>query len=294
MTAVPAGAPVGSAPSTPVRRFCRRCGAQLRAGARFCPHCGAQLETGVATAAVVASSPVWPQTLITGQAARGREHKSWFARLPALGKLGVIFAGLVVIGGVAQALLPSPPKCTYACVVRTGSVQPTGKSFTNGVVSFYYPPVFSKLQANLGSLATLSLNSSSYPAVVDVWAGHGQQSPSALVQEYAQKLSGALQDITALGPVYGAEIGFVPGQGEFYSAEVVSQNGQQIPIGLGVVAAESGGTWAVTEVQTFCTNAANGQVENCNESLLDTQQQNFGIAPQFFDDILAHWHWGGQ
>jgi zinc-ribbon domain len=235
---------------------------------------------------------IWPQTLITGQAARGRPRRNWFSRLPALGKLAIVFGGLVVIGGVAQAALPSAPKCTYSCIVRTGPVQPTGRQVSGHLVSFYYPPVFAALKTDQGAVATLGLQSNQYPAVVDIYAGQGQQTLTSLVQQYAQKLSGPLQNLTALGPIYGAEIGFVPGAGEFYSADVESQNGEQQPIGLGIIAAQSNGVWGVVEVQTFCTDAQNGQTENCAEQLLDSQQENFGIEPDFFDDILAHWHWG--
>ena len=35
------------------------------------------------------------------------------------------------------------------------------------------------------------------------------------------------------------------------------------------------------------------QLENCSESLLQSQEENFGDS-QAYDDILARWHWASQ
>jgi hypothetical protein len=126
-----------------------------------------------------------------------------------------------------------------------------------------------------------------------IWAGRGQESLTGLIQQYAEKLGGNVQGVTSLGPIWGAEIGFVPGAGEFYSAQLQSQAGQDVPVGAGVIAAQSGGTWAVVMVLTVCLDAENRQLENCSESLLQSQEEDFGDS-QAYDDILARWHWASQ
>jgi hypothetical protein len=142
----------------------------------------------------------------------------------------------------------------------------------------------------LGSVVTLANGNN---GVMWIWAGRGQESLTGLIQQYVQKLGGNVEGVTSLGPIWGAEIGFVPGAGEFYSAQLQSQAGQDVPVGAGVIAARSGGTWAVVMVLTVCVDAENRQLENCSESLLQSQEENFGDS-QAYDDILARWHWASQ
>ena len=220
-------------------------------------------------------------------AAAGPGRKSWFARLPPLGKLAILFLGLVLIGAFAQALLPSQPTCAYSCGVVSGPLQPSGKTFSASTFSFQYPPLFTPGSAVLGD--TVMFNSNAGPVII--WSGQGQVSLTSEVQQSAQKMAGIVQNMTDLGPIWGAEIGFVPGAGEFYSGLAQSQSGTQIPVGVGVIAAQSGGTWAVMGVETTCTNAVNGSLQQCSEALLQSQLENFGIS-QAYDSILAHWHWG--
>jgi hypothetical protein len=241
----------------------------------------------------VAGAPQWPRGgLVTGQIGQGRARKSWFSSQPALVKLGALFLGLVLVGVGIQSLLPSAPKCVYSCTVRTGPLEPAGETYSGSpLFSFDYPPSLSVQSPDqLGSTVTLDNGNG---GVIWIWAGQGQQSLTGLVQQYAQKLGGNVQDVSALGPIWGAEIGFVPGAGEFYSAQLQTQSGQDIPVGAGVIAAQTGGTWAVIMVLTTCTDADNGQLEDCSESLLQSQQENFGNS-QAYDDVLGRWHWANE
>ena len=236
------------------------------------------------------AAPQWPQAgLLTGQIAQGRQRKSRFSSSPALFKLGALLLVLVVVGAGIQALLPSPPRCPYSCTVVSGPLQPSGQTFSGSrLFSFQYPPSLSvRGSAALGSTVTL-VNGDE--GVIWIWAGQGQESLTGLIQQYVQKLGGNIADLTSLGPIWGAEIGFVPGAGEFYSAQLQTQAGQDIPVGAGVIAAQFGSTWAVVLVLTTCADAENQQMENCSEALLQSQQENFGDS-QAYDDILAHWHW---
>jgi zinc-ribbon domain len=310
-------------PSASAPRFCRKCGAPLRPGTRFCHHCGNPVgaEAPAPAMAPVAPAlplqapvsegaplpppghipppppgafvppppgpPQWaPGGLVTGQVAQGRAHKGRFSRLPVLGKVGVVFLGLVGLGIVAEAFIPSPTKCTYSCKVVTGTLLPSGKTYSNQLISFDYPPSLTQEKAVPGAQVSLANNLGE----ADIFDGQGQENLTALIQQYAQKAGNSLQDITALGPIYGAQIGFVPGAGEFYSAQLQSQNGADVPFGLGIIAAQSGKTWAVVMVGAVCYQG--NKQDTCSESLFDSQQQTFG-ASQSYDDILAHWHWGG-
>jgi hypothetical protein len=141
----------------------------------------------------------------------------------------------------------------------------------------------------LGSLVTLN-DTNGGPAYV--WAGQGQEQPSGLISEFEQKLASGfpVEQVQDLGPIFGAEIGFTPGAGEFYSGQIQQQNGEDLPVGIGVVAAQSGGSWAVVAVLTTCYNAQNSQLEACNEADFDSQQEGLAGGNDY-DDVLARWHW---
>jgi hypothetical protein len=99
-----------------------------------------------------------------------------------------------------------------------------------------------------------------------------------------------VEQVQDLGQIFGAEIGFAPGSGELYSGQIQQQNGQDLPVGIGVIAAQSGGTWAAIAVLTTCYDAQNGQLEACNEQDFDSQQEGLAGGADY-DDVLARWHW---
>ena len=240
-----------------------------------------------------AGAPQWPQaSLLTGQAAQGRARKSWFSRLPVLAKLAIVFGGLVLVGGTVQAVLPSPPGCAFSCISISGPLQPAGKSFSSQLFSFQYPTQLTVVTpSKLGSVVTLN-DSNGGP--VYIWAGTGQEQPSGLISEFEQKVASGfpVQQVQDVGQIFGAEIGFTPGSGELYSGQIQQQNGQDLPVGIGVIAAQSGGTWAVMAVLTTCFDVANGQLEACNEQAFESQQEGLGGGGDY-DDVLARWHWAG-
>lgn len=286
-------APQGGVSDAP--RFCRQCGVPLRGDARFCRHCGAEVPRpsgpSQGTAQAPGPAPLTTGGLLAGTMARGRERSGALSRLPPVAKLGVLFLGLVLIGGIIQATQRSvpPPTCTYNCTTVRGPLLATGESFTGPLFSFNYPPALRETAAQAGATATFHDGSGN---LLLIYGGSGTPSLSSLLQQYSQTLSGIAQNITALGPIYGAEIGFVAGAGEFYSGQIQTQSGIS-PVGLGIVAAESGGSWAVVLVGAFCVGSHNGQLLACTENALTKQQESLGNS-QAYDDILAHWHWGAH
>lgn len=276
--AAPAG--VASTPSYP--KFCRKCGAALRPNVHFCPHCGNPIG------ALTGPAPQATMGGMLAAAATAPPRRGWFARLPPVGKITLLVISAVFVGAFIQALLPSQPKCLYSCRLVTGPLQPAGEPYSNGLFSFDYPPSFTQGKNVQGS--TVAFSTSDGPVVV--WSGRGQVSLQAEVNQVAQKMTTTVQNMTYLGPMWGAEIGFVPGLGQFYSGQAETESGEEIPVGVGIVAAQSGGTWATMGVITVCTNAQNGSQEGCSESLLQSQQEDFGNA-QAYDSVLAHWRWDG-
>jgi len=276
--------PAGSPPGPP--RFCARCGAPLHEGARFCQHCGTALPVSATGAA---DMPRWPRgSPLSSQLAKGRQRKGWFSRLPPYGKAAVVFGSLVVLGALIQAGLPSHPHCAYSCGPDQGPISPAGQHYSSSLgFAFDYPTAMSVAKSEFNSLVTLDDDNGQ----LMVWAGQGGQSLGALVQTYSQVFSADsnFTGFSAFGSVSGAEIGFIPGQGEFYSADLAI-SGQETPVGLVVVAARSDGLWAAIAGWSVCVGPSGPA------ACTDPSFHSGGAfaSGSDFDDVLARWHWPGQ
>ena len=235
-------------------------------------------------------APQWPRgALLTGQVAQGRARRGWFSKFPPLGKVAVIVASLVLVGGLVQAALPGHAHCAYSCGPDVGPIAPAGQHYLSSLgFSFDYPSAMSVNQSQFGSNVTLQDGNGD----LFVWAGAGQQSVTGLVQTYAQKISSNanFQNFTGFGAVNGAEIGFVPGQGEFYSADL-QISGQETPVGIVVIGAVSGARWAVVAGWSVCLDPS-GNPATCSNPSFQSGGA-FASGPDF-DDVLARWHWSSQ
>ncbi|HET9060423.1 MAG TPA: zinc ribbon domain-containing protein [Acidimicrobiales bacterium] len=255
-------------------RFCAHCGASLRAGANFCPKCGMSVPGGGARPAggVLRAAP-------------SSQRSGWFSRLPAMQKVVLVVLAFVVVGSAVQAVLPGPSKCYYNCTFVKGPVQPAGATYSSPYFAFEYPSTMRRGGPTNGSLVTLNDTTA---GEVLIWGGNGEPPLADLVERYAEDLPGTVLNLQDLGPVYGAEIGFVPGEGSFYAGDQLTGNGLE-PVGAGVIAAEHDGRWAVVVAFTSCFDAS-GNLQRCDESLLTSQVLNLGDA-QGYDDILERWQW---
>ena len=293
--------------------FCGHCGAPLGAAAHVCPHCGAALSgptpvtasfaatsfaatASVATASVATApapappgpgAPSWPrQALLTGQIGQGRRRLSRFSQLPPMAKLVLLFVGLVLAGALVQAVLPGQHRCIYACGPSKGPLAPDAHTYPTTAAAV------ATLGFSFGYPASMVLTSNQYGSEVAlaepdggelfVWSGHGQQQLEALVQATEQRIGLPIQEAQPAGAVPGAEIGFSPGQGEFFCA-----NSDQLgPVLWVVVVAQSPGTWAA--VAGYTPNAPDA-------AYLCNWKSGFGNQDVMgFDDVLARWQWAGR
>ncbi|HYA44162.1 MAG TPA: zinc ribbon domain-containing protein [Acidimicrobiales bacterium] len=287
----PSSSPPGPPPSERLPpgppRFCTRCGAPLHEGARFCQHCGTPLPGPGAPGSP--GMPRWPRgPLLSGQIAAGRHRKNWFSRLPSYGKAAVVFGGLVLLGALIQSMLPGHPHCAYSCGPDQGPIAPAGQHYASSLgFAFDYPTAMSAAKPEFRSLVTLDDNNGQ----LMVWAGQGQQSLGGLVQTYSQMFSGDsnFTGFNSFGTVSGAEIGFIPGQGEFYSSDIAI-SGQETPVGVVVIAAQSAGLWAVVAGWSVCVGPSGPA------ACTDPSFRSGGAfaSGSDFDDVLARWHWPGQ
>ncbi len=273
--AVPPGPPGGP-------RFCASCGFELGPASNYCPACGSPVRRHLAVPGAPASAGTGERsagaTARRAGSAPAPVRAGRWARLPVLAKLAVLVASLVVVGSVVQGLLPGPPtSCVYSCGPSTGPLLADAHSYVSPLgFSVGYPGDMSEVASSFGSNVTFE--TSDQASALMVYAGRGSEPLGGLVVATARHVSGLLGSFRPIGPVPGAEIGFVPGEGEFYSADLPGTSDQKtVPLRVVVIAAESGGTWASVLGITPYAPAAG-------------KSTGFQAGSEF-DDVLARWRW---
>jgi hypothetical protein len=202
-------------------------------------------------------------------------------RVPPLAKIALGITVMVLAGVTVKALVsPGPPSpCVFSCSSPpVGVPQPDGVTYSspsNGF-SFTYPAGAQTIAAN-GAVTVLNYKDGggSFSAQLIVNAGTGAESPASLVTGAASRLATSeISNLQSIGPILGAEIGFAPGEGEFFRGQYLDSLGYQYPVQIGIVAVQRGSHW-VDVVGISAVGASS------NTPLF------FGV----FDDILDRWRW---
>ena len=117
----------------------------------------------------------------------------------------------------------------------------------------------------------------SFAGTALIAAGSGTDSLTGLIDGQASQLSEfGLTNVQGQGAINGAEIGFEPGQGEFYSALYTAATGTVYPVSVGIVAVQRPGEW----------------VYMVGVSRQDpTSDKPFFFGD--FDEMLDRWRWTG-
>jgi hypothetical protein len=198
-------------------------------------------------------------------------------RLPPLLKAAVAVAVLVTIGVVIndRLSLKHPPACLFSCGPNVGPSGPREHTFTSTTFgfSFDYPSYWSPASASGDVVANFVATDSNGSLLSDfqVSAGTGNLQPSDLITAKAQSISRAIQQLESTGGMPGAQIGFSPGQGEFYQGDLVYTSGAQQPVEVAILAVQRNGEWVVvTAVSAY-----------------DSRKR--AIANRDFDDTLIRW-----
>jgi hypothetical protein len=231
---------------------------------------------------------------VTGDAAAGRPPVTvrtpgagvlgWIIALPPLVKIALGVAILVGVGlAFKQSVSPGPPPpCLFSCgAPPVGPVQPVGATFTSPTwrFSFEYPSDWQRVPVSGAGVVGLNFNVSdgSFAGAALVAAGSGTDSLTGLINGEASQLSQVgLTNVQDQGAINGAEIGFQPGEGEFYSAQYTAPTGTVYPVSVGIMAVQRPGEWV------FMVGVSR-QDPTSNEPLF------FGD----FDEMLDRWRWTG-
>ncbi|HEV7679320.1 MAG TPA: hypothetical protein VGQ42_12195 [Candidatus Dormibacteraeota bacterium] len=218
------------------------------------------------SAAVLRPYPVTPR----GRAGRRMSDRGVRARAIAA---VVVIAGIITV--IAVLVRPVSLPCGSACGRPTDAVVQPPATYVNSAHGFAidYPP----------DRLTIAVNQAD---VVEFHSGGGPisfsvvQAPSvdAAVSQAVNGLStSTFQDLQVIGPVRGAEIGYVLGAGTAWSATYVPPGGGGAsPVRIAVLAAQSGGLMVVaTMFSSYDPDTAHVPYGLAADSLFDYPISNF-------------------
>jgi hypothetical protein len=203
-------------------------------------------------------------------------------RLRPLTKFAIGVTALV-IGASALKALVSPGARPRPCVVACASPPGGAGALSGGTFvspgygfSFGYPAGGQSVKVSSNGVAGLVYTrDGQLRAELLVQAAAQPTSLQHLIGSEASALSGLrIQNVKATGPVNGAEIGFTPGQGEFYSGNYTDDTGSVFPVKLGIVAVRRPTGW-VDLVGISTIGAESGTA----------------LGFPVIDDVLDRWRW---
>jgi len=195
---------------------------------------------------------------------------------------GAIALLVVVITAIAVLARPITQPCGISCGPH-GGLRIQAASYTNQ--RFGYTVEYPQ---NVLTLAGQDQNGAQFQAAdgdgeIDFTATSGSDVSGAVSAAAGNIDTSQFQNMQQIGPVRGAEIGLVLGQGTAYEASFVPPNGggQSVPVGLVVMAASRGGvTITVTAFSALGT---------------DVKFAPYGLdKSQLFDFPVTNTLWKGQ
>lgn len=256
--------------------FCGHCGAPLTAGSMFCGKCGAR--TGAA--AGVGYTPL-PPYAGTGNRTKLSHPTIIAAALAAI----ALVATLVTVFAVKVST--SAQGCGFYCAPDVGPRLADSREFVDTKWGFIIDYSGSDLTLNQpdpsGDSADFLAEDQNGNTVGEiVITGMTATNTSQVIQSALGDFSTSqFQDITPVEPVPGAEIGLIPGVGEGYTANVVSQSGSSgNPVGIVIAAATHGNVSILAEMWSETNTGGDAPF------YLATDQQ--------FDDVLTNLHFQGS
>ncbi len=228
------------------------------------------------------AAPPLPPSLGASPGASRSSHPR-VRRLPPLVKVAIGVVVLVAVGlGVKAIVAPrSVPRCLFTCAnPPVGVPQPAGSTLNSAKYgfSFDYPPGATKASTEGSGVADLVYadDDGDFAGEILVAAGSGTTSATSLLTNGASTLSRYIVNLRTVGGVPGAEIGFVPGDGQSYTGQYTSFDGSTSPVDIDAIAVQHRGVWVYMVGISTVDNSDN---------------QSTAIAYPLFDDIVDRWRW---
>jgi hypothetical protein len=219
--------------------YCGRCGAPFGAGAgAFCPRCGNRIVQAPA-ASMGYTYPVLPTAAVPAA-----HHR--FSHLQLFIVAGAILAVVVALVTLFAVLArPTPPKpCGFYCGPRIGTRLQSQTVYQNqkwGYSVEYLGQVMVIAGQNDDGVQFVPADGD---GEIDFTASSGSDAGAAVQAAIDNLPTSTFQQMHPIGPVRGAEIGFILGQGQAFTAEFVAPGtgGSATPVSIVVMAATHNGT----------------------------------------------------
>ena len=198
-------------------------------------------------------------------------------RLLAIVAVVVIAA---VVSAVAVLVRPTTQPCGLVCGPQVAAPTNAAATYTNAAHGFSieYPP--GALQVAIDQSDLVEFQSSGGPIEFQVVSAASLD--DAVSQAMQALPSSSFQDLQEVGPVRGAEIGYVPGRGTVWSATYAGAGSSgSVPVRVAIIAAQAKGLMVVATMFSDYDS--------------DTAHAPYGLsADAIFDYPLSNFHFPGQ
>ena len=197
-------------------------------------------------------------------------------RLLAVAVIGAVAGGIWVIAALVH---PTPPNCGFYCGPHVEPPLAAASTYVNKAHGFSIDYPSDRLSVAEDKDDRVEFHSKLGPIQFKVVSG---SLDAAVNAAFAQLPSTTFQDAEEIGPIRGAEIGYVPGRGKAWSATYEAPGGGGSgPVRIAVIAAQVGG---MTVVATMFSDYDS-----------HTAHAPYGLAGDaLFDYPISNFHWPGE
>jgi hypothetical protein len=224
-----------------------------------------------------AATPQWAPYATVPQGGVPRKLGDHRVRLFAI---GAILALVVVISAVATLVHPGPQPCGLYCGPQSQPPLAAASTYTNSAHGFSIDYPADRLSVSADKPDSVEFHSDGGPIEFQVVRAASLE--DAVSQAQQQLDSSVFQDMQEVGPVRGAELGYVPGRGTVWSATYQPPDGGDSgPVRIAIIAAQSGG---LTVVATMFSDYDSG-----------TDHAPYGLSGDAtFDYPISGFHFPGR
>jgi hypothetical protein len=180
-----------------------------------------------------------------------------------------------IISAVAVISRPSASACGYYCGPHIEPPLRSAATYTNAAHGFSIDYTPDRLKVAVDQADMVEFHSSYGPIQFKVV--NAASLDDAVNQAMRSLPSSMFQDLQSIGPVRGAELGYVPGKGTAYSATYVPPDGGGTgDVRVAIIAAQSGGMMVVaTMFSDYDSDTAHVPYGLKGDTIFDYPVSNF-------------------
>ena len=202
------------------------------------------------------------------------------SRLGAHRVRALAITAVVAVAGIVSAVAviarPSPPQPSgYYCGPQVEAALPAPATYTNQAHGFSIDYLPTQLKVATQDPDVVEFHSNAGPISFKVVSAASLD--DAVSTAMGDLSTATFQEMQEVGPVRGAEIGYVPGKGTVWSATYVpSGGGGKSPVRIAIIAAQSKGmTVVATMFSDYDSATAHAPYGLSGDSIFDYPVSNF-------------------